>query len=99
MTRRAERLSLGRDAVISVSLAAELLPGSDAEMRAWLADRGLVLDHPRLGRCVIWGDVLAAIRADAGRVEGTDQVAPEMVPVRRPDIAKMPRRPLPGRDR
>ena len=98
MTRRAERLSLGKDAVISVSLAAELLPGSDAEMRAWLADRGLVRDHPRLGRCVIWGRVLEAIEADAGR-EDPDQVAPELVPARRPDVAKMPRAGLPGRSR
>ena len=99
MTRRAERLSLGKDAVISVSLAAELLPGSDAEMRAWLADRGLVRDHPRLGRCVIWGDVLAAIRADTDGDGSPDQVAPELVPARRPDVAKMPRAGLPGRSR
>lgn len=97
--RREVRQRLGADAVISVAEAAAWLPKRDEDAREWLERRGLVRDHPVLGPVVIWGDVLAAIRADTPRAEPADQVAPDLVPVRRPDVATMPRRKLPGRSR
>lgn len=36
--------------------------GRASVTRAWLEDRGLIRDVPALGRRVIWGDVLEAIR-------------------------------------
>lgn len=97
--RREARQRLGADAVVSVSEAAAWLPRRDSEARAWLERRGLVRDHPALGEVVIWGEVLAAIRADTAGPSAPDQVAPELVPARRPDVAKMPRAGLPGRSR
>jgi len=53
----ADRLALGDAALLSVSRAAELLPGRDSKNRKLIEDAGLVR---RLGaggvRCVRWGD-------------------------------------------
>lgn len=65
--RQAARLALGADGIVSEATAVELLPFSDAASRTWLRDRGLVREIPTLGRCVIWADVLAAIRGEAER--------------------------------
>lgn len=64
MTDRARaRLALGPAAVLSIADAVELLPWRDAEARAWLEARGLILRLPDLpGPCVVWGDVLEALR-------------------------------------
>lgn len=64
--RREARRQLGDAAVISEAEAFALLPCRDSTARAWLRSSGLVIEHPQLGRVVIWGDVLAAIRAGKG---------------------------------
>ena len=59
--RHQDRLRLGRDAIVSLSDAAALLPMSDDEARDWLRASGLVRDfHGR--HVVLWGEVLDAIR-------------------------------------
>lgn len=60
-TRDRERISLGRDAVLSVGRAAELLPLADGEAKAWLREQGLVRSIETGGRTkeiVRWGSVL-----------------------------------------
>ncbi len=59
--RDRERLGLGRDAILSVGRAAELLPLADGEARAWLREQGLVATIEACGRTkelVHWGAVL-----------------------------------------
>ena len=59
--RDRERLGLGRDAVLSLGRAAELLPLADGEARAWLREQGLVASIEVCGRTkelVHWGAVL-----------------------------------------
>ena len=60
--RKQERLLLGAAAVLPPRQAAELLPWSDQEARAWLRQKGLVLTVDG-HEIVIWGDVLDALRA------------------------------------
>ena len=55
---------LGPSAVVSVSDAAELLPGAHARRVAWLRARRLVRDLDG-DSVVIWGDVLATLAGDA----------------------------------
>jgi hypothetical protein len=61
--RTATRAALGSAAVLSEAEACELLPCRDGDARAWLREAGLVVEHPVLGRVVVWEDVVAAIRA------------------------------------
>lgn len=69
--RDQERLSLGRDAVLSLGRAAELLPLADGKARAWLRERGLVVPLQCGGsrkEVVHWGSVLellASLRTPA----------------------------------
>lgn len=59
--RDRERLGLGRDAILSLGRAAELLPLADGEARAWLREQGLVATIEACGRSrelVHWGAVL-----------------------------------------
>lgn len=63
--RDAARLALGPAAVLTVTVAAQLMPRSDAKCRKWLRDHGLVRTDPLLGEVVIWGDVLEALRNPA----------------------------------
>lgn len=59
--RDRERLGLGRDAILSLGRAAELLPLADGEARAWLREQGLVATIEACGRTkelVHWGAVL-----------------------------------------
>ena len=59
--RDRERLGLGRDAILSLGRAAELLPLADREARAWLREQGLVATIEACGRTkelVHWGAVL-----------------------------------------
>lgn len=59
--RDRERIALGRDAVLSLGRAAELLPLADREARAWLREQGLVVELATSGRSkevVHWGAVL-----------------------------------------
>lgn len=65
--RHAARIALGRDALLTEAVAVELIPVGDAKARKWLRRRRLVHDVPELGRCVIWGEVLDAIRAERER--------------------------------
>jgi len=61
MTTREARLALGAAAVVSVTEAARLLPGREADCRKWLRTEGLV--RFVMGRpVVVWGDVLEALR-------------------------------------
>lgn len=60
--RMAARLALGRDAVFTEATAVALLPFGDAKTRTWLRKRNLVRRDPELGRYVIWGEVLEALR-------------------------------------
>lgn len=61
-TPREERRELGAGAVFSEAEAVRLLPVRDAVAREWLRSSGLVHEHPKLGRVVVWGEVLAALR-------------------------------------
>lgn len=54
---------LGPAAVVSLSDAAELLPGGYARRRAWLEARGLVHDLDG-DPVVVWGEVVDAVRGD-----------------------------------
>lgn len=83
-----QRLAQGAAAVMSLDLAAQLLPVSDAEARRWLRQQGLVRDL--LGRSVVvWADVLDALRAADGSTTE---------PAAAPRHAPMPRVKLPRRD-
>ena len=62
--RVAARLALGRDGVYSEATAVELMPFGDAKSRAWLRKRQLVRFDAELGRYVIWGEVLEALRQE-----------------------------------
>lgn len=65
MTTRTElRRAFGRDAVLSEAEAVEAMPFRDSACREWLRANGLVRSRPGLGRYVIWGDVLQALRDD-----------------------------------
>ena len=63
MSAAADRLHLGEAAVLTPTKAAELLPVREADALRWLRARGLVRRVPGLGEVVVWGDVVAAIRA------------------------------------
>jgi hypothetical protein len=82
--RQAARLALGKDAVMSEATAIELLPFSDAAARKWLRDRELVRDVPELGRCVIWADVLSALRGEADRQAERAPARPKLPPTKLP---------------
>lgn len=62
--RSALRVALGGAAVLSETEAVALLPGRDAVARAWLRENGLVR-VTALGRVVVWGDVVEALRGPA----------------------------------
>lgn len=60
--RKADRLAQGRDAVYTVSEAVALIPGRDADVRAWLEARGLIRRKSGLPAPVVrWSDVLLAL--------------------------------------
>lgn len=67
--RRTARRQLGAAALFSEAEAVALLTCRDSIAREWLRSRGLVRDHPQLGRIVIWADVLEAIRLDGTPAE------------------------------
>lgn len=58
---------MGLGAVLPVAAAAALLPLGDSEARAWLHDRRLIR-HIAGRRCVIWADVIEALRG-AGDID------------------------------
>lgn len=63
----ADRLALGRAAVLSVGRAAELLPIGEERARRWLMEQGLVRELA--GRfVVVWGDVLDGLGSE-GKAE------------------------------
>ena len=62
MTLSERRLELGSAAVLSPSAAAELLPWGESRSMAWLEDQALIRTVPGMGRVVIWGEALAAIK-------------------------------------
>ncbi len=62
MTAAAPAPALTAATVLSVTDAARALPFRAVVARAWLRDRDLVRDVPGLGRVVVWGDVLEALR-------------------------------------
>ena len=55
------RAALGRDAVISITEAAERLPWDDSDTQ-WMVDVGITFPRGR-SRYVVWGDVLDALPA------------------------------------
>lgn len=61
---RADRIALGGAGILSVSLAAELLPIGEARARRWLRDRGLIRDLDGTS-VVLWADVTAALSGQA----------------------------------
>jgi hypothetical protein len=66
--RDQDRLQLGGGAILSLDRAAQLLPISDQEARAWPRERGLV--RVLLGRqVVIWGRVVEEIDRGGERAE------------------------------
>ena len=78
--RDRERLVLGRDAVLSLGRAAELLPLADGEARAWLHAHGLVATVEIAGRTkdlVHWGAVLERLKPSGEpgprRTRGADE--------------------------
>ncbi len=56
------RLSLGAAAVVSPTVAAQLLPGREEANRRWLAQRGLVRKRPNLPDAVVMADIIDALR-------------------------------------
>jgi len=66
------RLTISPAAMIPVSLAAELMPFSDAKARVWLREHGLVRSDPDLGEAVVWGDVVEVF----GRVADPEEDRP-----------------------
>jgi hypothetical protein len=89
--RKRARRELGPAAVLRETEAAALLPCGDSVARGWLRDQGLVRHHRVLGRIVVWGDVLEAIRRDGEPVDDEQ-------PTRRPPSG-LERRPLRSRRR
>lgn len=67
--RRQARRELGTAALITEAEAVALIPCRDSTARAWLRDNDLVIHHPVLGRVVVWGDVVAEVRAGRGPQE------------------------------
>jgi hypothetical protein len=65
---------LGAAAVLSVSDAAELLPGSHARRVAWLKARRLVRDLDG-DPVVIWGEVIDVLRGDERRAHAAIEPA------------------------
>ncbi len=72
----ATRAGLGAAAVLSPTVAAQLLPFRGDRGLEWLREEGLILEVRGLGRLVIWGDVVEALRA-AARGPGIDLVRPQ----------------------
>ncbi len=63
MTAKEARLRQGEAAVLSVTEAARLIPGREADVRKWLRAQGLV--RYLMGKpVVIWGDILDTLKAD-----------------------------------
>ena len=56
------RLSLGTAAVVSPTIAAQLLPGREEANRRWLAQRGLLRKRPNLPDVVVMSDIIDALR-------------------------------------
>ena len=86
--RDRERLVLGRDAVLSLGRAAELLPLADGEARAWLHAHGLVATVEIGGRTkelVHWGAVLDQLKPSGERDDARKQGK------RRPKRSGLPR--------
>lgn len=85
MTARADlRRPLSEASILSVPEVVAELGGREADVRAWLAEHGLVKDGPAGRRIVSWRQVLALI--ETGQVPG-----PVEQPKRR---GKLPRTPL-----
>jgi hypothetical protein len=77
-SKRDRRLALGDGAVLSLSDAAALLPGRDAQVRQWLHDAGVV--RRWLGQdVVVWRDVIESLpEPDGGDMAPT--TSPRMRP-------------------
>ncbi len=55
--RHRDRLSLGSGAILSLNVAADMLPWRDDEARVWLVEQGLVREVCGR-RVVVWGQVV-----------------------------------------
>lgn len=88
--RRLARFALGRDALLTVAQAAELMPWGDSRCRAWIRSHGLARWDPELGYAVVWGDILDAF----GRVQDPPE---EVRPASGYPRAGLDRRPLRSR--
>ena len=75
-----ERLKLGEASILKPTVAAELLPVRESTGMEWLRSRSLIRRVAGLGEVVIWGDVIKAIRDDAG---GTVVAATNTRPLKR----------------
>jgi hypothetical protein len=71
------RRPLSDASLLTVAEAIREIGGRESEVRAWLHEAGLVRTHPRLGKRVLWGDVLRAL------APSEDAPAPEPAPVQR----------------
>ena len=67
----AARLSLGAAAVVSPTIAAQLLPGREEANRRWLAQRGLVRKRPNLPDVVVMADIIDALREGASDLKAS----------------------------
>lgn len=86
------RLQLGAGAVLTVQLAAELLPWRDTKARQWLDERGLVHEVRGYGRVVIWGEVLDELRlAPTAAVPVPTEPPPPSAPRRPAPKGRLPR--------
>ena len=89
-TRDRDRLALGRDAVLSLGRAAELLPMADGDARAWLRAQGLVVRLEYAGRdkeVVCWGAVLDRLHSQASLPATPEH--PARVGGRRPGLRRV----------
>lgn len=82
-----QRGQLGEGAVLTVAEACRQL-GGGKKARAWLVERGLIVDVAGLGRRVIWRRVLAAL-------EGSDPCGSTEQSVERQVVQSRPLPPLP----
>lgn len=77
-----ERAALGRDAIVSIEVAARWLGGRRSEAMAWIEQLGVVFAHPITGASSVrWGRIVDA-------AEGVADRGPTMRPR---DIGTMPR--------
>lgn|GEM_PF-5428576 len=72
MSVKTARLALGRAAILTLSRAAELMPGRDADNRAAIEAAGIAKRVSATSkRVVVWGDVIDCVLEAEGEAAAT----------------------------